>query len=81
MLIIHVKYRKLVEISYHTMFGGILKLTSCYSSSIVEAVKQFYSENDIDLQKMVKFTYDGASVMLGKRNGVAAFCGDIYHIY
>ena len=35
-------------------------------------MKSFYADNNLDLQKMVLFTSDGASVMLGKNNGVAA---------
>ena len=38
----------------------------------MEAIKQFYYENGLDLQKIVVFTSDDASVMLGKNNGVAA---------
>src|SRR6218665_4139820 len=30
------------------------------------------SDNDLDLQKIVMFTSDGASVMLGKHSGVSA---------
>ena len=50
----------------------MVKLSLCNSISIVTAIKQFYYENGLDLQKMVIFTSDGASVMLGKNNGVAA---------
>ena len=46
----------------------LIQLKTCDSSSIL----QFYEDNQIDLQKLVMFTSDGASVMLGKRNGVAA---------
>ena len=44
----------------------------CDASSILLAIKQFYQEKKLDRQKMVMFTSDGASVMLGKVNGVAA---------
>ena len=54
------------------MFAGILKLTECTSRAIVTAITQFYQENNLDLGKMVMFTSDGASVMLGKYNDVAA---------
>lgn len=53
-------------------------LSSCDSASIVTAIKQFYCDNDFDLQKMM-FTSDGASVMLGKNNGVAAILGREIH--
>ena len=36
------------------------------------AIKQLYYENGLGLQKMIMFTSDGAAVMLGKNNGVAA---------
>ena len=72
MLIVYFKYRPKQEIVSKTIFGGIVNLSQCNSISIVTAIKQFYSENDLDLQKMVMFTSDGASVMLGKNNGVAA---------
>lgn len=47
-------------------------LTLCDSRTILGAIQQFYIENNLDLHKTVMFTSDGASVMLGKRNGVAA---------
>lgn len=81
MLIVYFKYRPEREIVCRTIFGGIVKLSSCDSVSIVTAIKQFYCENDLDLQKMVMFTSDGASVMLGKNNGVAAILRrEIHHL-
>ena len=47
-------------------------MTACDSRTIYEAIKKFYADNQLDVQKMVMFTSDGASVMLGKSNGVAA---------
>jgi len=82
MLIIYFKYRLETEIVFKTIFGGIVKLSECNSISIVTAVKRFYNENSLDLQKMVMFTSDGASVMLGKNNGVAAILKrEIPHLY
>ena len=72
MLIIYIKYRPAAATCHKTVFAGIMKLTACDSRSIFEAIKQFYLENNVDVQKIVMFTSDGASVMLGKRNGVAA---------
>ena len=58
-----------------------MKLIACDSVSIVAAIKQLYLDNNIDLQKMMMFTSDGASVMLGKNNGVAAILIlDISHL-
>ena len=62
-------------------FADIVKLIACDSVSIVAAIKQFYLDNNIDLQTMVMFTSDGASVMLGENNGVAAILRrDISHL-
>lgn len=69
-LIIYFKFRK--SDKYKTFFGGIIQLKTCDSCSIVSAILKFYEDNKIDLQKLVMFTSDGASVMLGKHNGVAA---------
>ena len=54
-----------------TVFAGIISLARCDSHSILEEIKIFYTTNNLDIQKMVMFTNDGAAVMLGKRNGVA----------
>ena len=72
MLILYAKFRPADTFVYKTVFVGILKLTGCDANSIVKAIKQFYIDNQLDLQKMTMFTSDGASVMLGKNNGVAA---------
>lgn len=72
MLIIYIKYRPAGTKCHRTVFAGMVKLTSCDSRSIFHAIKEFYVTNNLDFQKMVMFTSDGASVMLGRRNGVAA---------
>lgn len=54
------------------MFGGIIQLTACTAQDIVQAITQFYSKHGLDMQRMVMLTSDGASVMRGKHNGVAA---------
>jgi hypothetical protein len=72
MLIIYIKYRPTAAKCHRTYFAGIVKLTACDSRTIYEAIKKFYADNQLDVQKMVMFTSDGASVMLGKSNGVAA---------
>nr|XP_033818665.1 E3 SUMO-protein ligase KIAA1586-like [Geotrypetes seraphini] len=72
MLIIYIKFRRSGSNIHETVFAGIKHLTACDSTAIVDAIKQFYSENDLDFSRMVMFTSDGASVMLGKHNGVAA---------
>ncbi|XP_078483234.1 E3 SUMO-protein ligase KIAA1586-like [Ciona intestinalis] len=72
MLILYFKYRKTTSDVHQTMFGGILNLISCTACAIVTAIKEFYSFHKLDLMRMVMFTSDGASVMLGRCNGVAA---------
>jgi hypothetical protein len=71
-LILYFKFRQSNSSEYKTTFGGILELESCDATAIVSAIKNFYSKHGLDLMKMVMFTSDGASVMLGKNNGVAA---------
>lgn len=72
MLIVYIKYRPPTEQCHKTYFAGIIKITACDAQSIFDAIKKFYLDNNLDLQKIVMFTSDGASVMLGKRNGVVA---------
>ncbi|XP_070611776.1 zinc finger protein 862-like [Erythrolamprus reginae] len=72
MLVLYVKFRPCNATIYKTMFIGILQLSACNSTAITTAIKEFYAANNIDIQKMVMLTSDGASVMLGKNNGVAA---------
>ena len=73
MLVLYIKYREKNDVNYKTVFGGIIQLTACTAHDIVQAITQFYSKHGLDLQRMVMLTSDGASVMLGKHNGVAAF--------
>ncbi|XP_015272828.1 PREDICTED: uncharacterized protein LOC107115600 [Gekko japonicus] len=71
MLIMYIKFRKTGG-DHKTVFAGIVKLAACNSAAIVDSIRKFYDENHLDMNRMVMFTSDGASVMLGKRNGVAA---------
>src|SRR5688572_8253406 len=59
MLIIYIKYRPAAATCHKTVFAGIVKLTACDSRSISEAIKQFYLEINVDVQKIVMFTSDG----------------------
>ncbi|CAM2115696.1 unnamed protein product [Caretta caretta] len=70
--ILYFEYRSINSADYKTSFGGLLRLKECDTVSIVSASKEFYKKHQLDLMKMVMFTSDGASVMLGKLNGVAA---------
>ena len=69
-LILYFNYR--VSFEYKTRFDGIIQLKSCDASSIVTAIEEFYKKYRLELHKMVMFTSDGAAVILGRRNGVAA---------
>ncbi|KAI7790540.1 putative zinc finger protein 862-like [Triplophysa rosa] len=62
MLVLYIKYREENDVNYKTVFGGIIQLTACTAHDI----------HRLDLQRMVMLTSDGASVMLGKHNRVAA---------
>jgi len=42
------------------------------ANSIVKAIKQFYIDNQLELQRTVMSMSDGTAVMLGKNNGTAA---------
>lgn len=72
MLDLYIKYREKNDVNYKTVFGGISQLTACSAPNIVQAITQFYSKHGLDLQRMVMLTSDGAPLMLGKHNGVAA---------
>ncbi|KAL7378014.1 hypothetical protein ABVT39_007455 [Epinephelus coioides] len=81
MLVMYFKYREENDVSYKTVFGGIVQLKACTACDLVEAITNFYSSHELDLQRMVMLTSDGASVMLGKHNGVAALlCQQIPHL-
>lgn len=71
MLFIYIKFREKNYVSYKTVFGGLTQLTACTAHDIVQAITQFYSKHELDMQRMVMLTSDGASVMLGKHNRVA----------
>ena len=73
MLILYIKYCTADDcrLMTKTVFAGIIPLARYDSHSILEEIKKFYTTNNIDIQKMVMFTSEGAAVMLGKRNGVA----------
>ncbi|CAM4608139.1 unnamed protein product [Lepidochelys olivacea] len=71
-LILYFKYRSLYSADYKTSFGGLLRLQELDAVSIVSAIKEFYKKHQLDPMKMVMFTSIGASVMLGKPNGVVA---------
>ena len=73
MLILYIKYCTANDcrLMTKTVFAGFISLARCDSHSILKEIKKFYTANNLDIQKMIMFTSDGAAVMVGKRNGVA----------
>ena len=59
-------------------FMKLLSLKECDAQAIFIAVTDFFSQNEVATQKLIMFTSDGASVMLGRNNGVQAKLKAIY---
>lgn len=72
MLVLYIKFREQTDFSYKTVFAGIIQLSGCTAENILDAITKFYADHALDINKMVMFTSDGASVMLGRHKGVAA---------
>ena len=53
------------------MFGGIIQLSACHPQALEQAIKEFYNEHEIDINRFVMLTSDCATVMLGRWNGLA----------
>ena len=47
-------------------------MKECDAQAIFIAVTDFFSQNEVATQKLIMFTSDGISVMLGRNNGVQA---------
>lgn len=71
-LILYFKYRAANSLLYKTVFGGIVQLTECNAPALETAIRRFYNDHQINIHRLVMITSDGASVMLGKRNGLVA---------
>ena len=71
-LVLYFKYRSPNSLVYKTVYGGIIQLTACHAQALKQAIKEFYNEHEINLNRLVMLTSDGESVMLGRRNGLAA---------
>ena len=71
-LVLYFKYRSPNSLVYKTMFGGIIQLTECHAQALKKVIKRFYIEHEIYLNRLVMLTSDGAAVMLGRWNGLAA---------
>ena len=53
-------------------FMKLLALKECDADSIFTSVTKYFAEINVSTDKMIMFTSDGASVMLGCSNGVQA---------
>ena len=45
---------------------------ACNAPALKKAIKGYYSDHQIDVNHLVMLTSDGASVMLGRWNGLSA---------
>lgn len=72
MLVLYIKFRKQIQVTYKTVFARIIQLAGCSAQHIADAIIKFYMDHRLNLQKMVMLTSEGASAMLGKHNGVTA---------
>ena len=61
-------YRKKIELK----FMKLLALQECDAMSIFTSVVKYFEEIKVSMDKLIMFTSDGASVMLGCENGVQA---------
>ena len=71
-LVLYFNYRSPNSLVYKTVFGGIIQLTECHAQALEKAIKEFYIEHEIDLNCLVMLTSNGAAVMQGRWNGLAA---------
>ena len=71
-LALYFKYRSPNSLVYITVFGGIIQLIVCHAPALEQAIKEFYNEREVDINRLVMLIPDGASVMLGRWNGLAA---------
>ena len=53
-------------------FLKLLPVVDCSADGFFQAISTYFEENDIDMTRCMMFTSDGASVMLGKTNGLQA---------
>ena len=49
---------------------NVLPLKECDATSISKEILDYLNENELPLHKLILFTSDGVSVMLGVNNGV-----------
>ena len=78
-IVLHFKYRSPNSLVCKTVFGRIIQLTACHALALEEAVKEFYNEHKIDINRLVMLTSDGTSVILGRWNRLAALSKRTVH--
>ena len=62
----------LIEKKIELKFMKLLALQECDAMSIFTSVVKYFEEIQVSMDKLIMFTSDGASVMLGCENGVQA---------
>lgn len=63
-----------------TYFWSILEVTDGKAKALAKLLIRFLKACKIDKMKLLHFTSDGASVMLGQNNGMAALLRNHYGI-
>uniref|UniRef100_A0A915J6K2 DUF4371 domain-containing protein n=1 Tax=Romanomermis culicivorax TaxID=13658 RepID=A0A915J6K2_ROMCU len=63
-----------------TTFLGLVEVLKANARSIARLIKNYLTEAGIPLHKILHSTSDGASVMLGRQNGVAALLRSKYGV-
>ena len=71
-LLIYCQYLDSMKKKVELKFMKLLSLKECDAQAIFIAVTYLFSQNEVATQKLIMFTNDGASVMLGRNNGVQA---------
>ena len=71
-LMVYIRYLDSLHKKCKTSFLTVLELTSGTADVIAEAIKAELAKCSIPLNKCSGFSSDGAKVMVGKQNGVAA---------
>ena len=71
-LLVYCQYLDSVRKKVEIKFIKLLTLKECDAQAIFTAVTDFFTQNEVAVEKLIMFTSDGASVMLGCNNGVQA---------
>ena len=71
-LLIYCQYLDSMKKKVELKFMKLLSLEECDAQAIFIAVTDLFSQNEVATQKLIMFTSGGASVMLGRSNGVQA---------